>query len=359
MSCITVTDQQQLDAALADASTTCVHVESERGVWLRVSSGSATVRASGSATVQASGSATVEASGSATVQASGSATVQASGSATVQASGSATVQASGSATVQASGSATVQASGSATVEAYDSATVQASDSATVQAYDSATVQASGSATVQASDSATVRAYDSATVEAYDSATVRAYDSATVQAYGTTGVHAHQRSTVTAGSHTAVHLHSGQATVTGGVLIDLTQLDLANPAAWCDHHGVTVTDGTAVLYKALGDDLTAGQEYGKPTVYTVGQTVTCDDWSDTNDCGGGLHFSPTPHQASQYHYDASRWLAVEVDVATLRPITEGGTPKAKAKSCRVLREVDAFGRLIAGEVTATVTITREG
>ncbi|AYF30636.1 hypothetical protein CSH63_24965 [Micromonospora tulbaghiae] len=156
----------------------------------------------------------------------------------------------------------------------------------------------------------------------------------------------------------MHLHSGQATVTGGVLIDLTQLDLANPAAWCDHHGVTVTDGTAVLYKALGDDLTAGQEYGKPTVYTVGQTVTCDDWRDDDDCGGGLHFSPTPHQASQYHYNATRWLAVEVDVATLRPI-DGGTPKAKAPSCRVLREVDAFGRLIAGEVTATATITREG
>ncbi|MEU4590076.1 DUF7666 domain-containing protein [Micromonospora aurantiaca (nom. illeg.)] len=278
-SCITVTDQQQLDAALADASTTCVHVESERGVWLRVSSGSATVEASGSATVEASGSATVRASGSATVEASGSATVEASGSATVEASGS--------------------------------------------------------------------------------ATVRAYDSATVQAYGTTSVHAHHYSTVTAGSHTAVHLHSGQATVTGGVLIDVTQLDLTNPAAWCDHHGITVTDGKAVLYKALGDDLTAGQEYGKPTVYRVGDTVTCDDWSDTNDCGGGLHFSPTPHMASQYHYRATRWLAVEVDVATLRPITDGGTPKAKAKSCRVLREVDSFGRLIAGEVTATATITREG
>ncbi|MEU4590037.1 DUF7666 domain-containing protein, partial [Micromonospora aurantiaca (nom. illeg.)] len=222
----------------------------------------------------------------------------------------------------------------------------------------ATVQASDSATVQAYDSATVRAYGSATVQAYGSATVEAYDSATVQASGTTSVHAHRQAQITAGSHVAVHLHSGQATITGGVLIDITQLDLTTPAAWCDHHGITVTDGKAVLYKALGDDLTAGQEYGKPTVYRVGDTVTCDDWSDTNDCGGGLHFSPTPHQASQYHHRATRWLAVEVDVATLRPI-EGGTPKAKAPACRVLREVDSFGRLVAGEVTATVTITREG
>ncbi|WP_147252571.1 hypothetical protein [Micromonospora endolithica] len=146
----------------------------------------------------------------------------------------------------------------------------------------------------------------------------------------------------------MHLHSGQATVTGGVIIDVTQLDLTTAAAWCDHHGLTVTDGTVILYKALGDDLTAGGNYGKPTVYTVGDTVTCDDWDDRDECGGGLHFSPTsptPHMATQYRYDATRWLAVEVDAATLRPITGGGTPKAKAPACRVLHEVDAFGRRI--------------
>ncbi|MCZ7376516.1 DUF7666 domain-containing protein [Micromonospora sp. WMMC250] len=336
MNCIDVTNQTELDAALAAAAPSCVHIKSERGVWLRLrDTGRNTVRASDSATVEAYDSATVRASDSATVEAYGSATVEASDSATVRASDSATVEAYGSATVEASDSATVRASDSATVEAYGSATVEAYGSATVRASDSATVRASGSATVRASGSATVRAYGSATVEAYGSATVRAS--------GTSSVHAHYRATVTAGSHVAVHLHSGQGTVTGGVIIDVTQLDLTTPAAWCDHNGLTITDGTVVLYKALEADLTAGREYGKPTVYTVGETVTCDDWADTDDCGGGLHFSPTPHQAAQYCYSATRWLAVEVDVATLRPITGGGTPKAKAPSCRVLREVDAFGR----------------
>ncbi|OKI47261.1 DUF7666 domain-containing protein, partial [Micromonospora sp. CB01531] len=196
-------------------------------------------------------------------------------------------------------------------------------------------------------SATVEASGSATVEASGSATVRASGSATVRASGTSSVHAHHDATVTAGSHVAVHLHSGQATVTGGVVIDITQLDLSTAAVWCDHHGIPVTDGKAVLYKALGDDLTAGQDYGKPTVYAIGETVTCDDWADNADCGGGLHFSPTPHMASQYASSATRWLAVEVDVATLRPI-DGGTPKAKAPGCRVLREVDAFGRELAAK-----------
>ena len=233
-------------------------------------------------------------------------------------------------------------SGSATVEAYDSATVQAYDSATVRAYDSATVRAYGSATVQAYDSATVRASGSATVQAYDSATVRAYGSATVQAYGSAGVHAHHRAKVTAGPHVAVHLHSGQATVAGGVLIDLTALDLTDPQTWCDHHGVQIAHGRAVLYKALGDDLIAGKGYGTPVMYAIGADIIAPDWRDDSRCGGGLHLSPTAGQASVYRDGATRWLRCTTDLSDLRPIS-GGTPKCKVRALRVEAEVDAFMR----------------
>ncbi len=346
----TVTTQADLDAALADESVTTIHIESPRGVWLRLeASGSATVQAYGSATVEASGSATVQAYGSATVEASGSATVQAYGSATVQASGSATVEAYGSATVQAYGSATVQAYGSATVQAYDSATVraygsatvQASGSATVEASGSATVQAYGSATVQAYGSATVQAYGSATVQAYDSATVQAYDSATVRAYGSATVRAYGSATVTATPHVAVHLHSARATVTGGVVIDLTRLDLTDPRTWCEHHGVDITaGGEALLYKAVGPDLRAGEDY-IPTVYEIGATVEATDWRDDHRCGGGLHVSPRPAQARRYrHGTDARYLRVAAPLADIRPIS---ADKCKTRQVRVLAEVDAFGR----------------
>jgi hypothetical protein len=59
-------------------------------------------------------------------------------------------------------------------------------------------------------------------------TVRAYDSATVEA----------------SSHVAVHLHSAGATVAGGVVINISTLDLAQPAIWADYHGVEVEDGLA-------------------------------------------------------------------------------------------------------------------
>ena len=175
-----------------------------------------------------------------------------SDSATVRAYGSATVRASGSATVRASDSATVWASGSATVEAYGSATVEASDSATVWAYDSATVRASGSATVRASDSATVWA----------------------------------------SKYVAVHLFSRKVTLAGGIVIDVTAMDLSDPQQWCDYHGVTVTDGIAHVYKAV--DQHYRSHHGAD--YPPGSTPQADDWNAEPHCGNGLHFGATPTKA---------------------------------------------------------------
>ena len=188
---------------------------------------------------------------------------------------------------------------------------------------SATVRAYGSATVQAYDSATVQAYGSATVQASGSATVQAYGSATVQAYG--GV--------------AIHLHSARATITGnGITIDHT-LERLDPATWCEYHGVTVTDGIATVHKAVNDQWTTD----RGTNYAPGSMPTCDDWADNNRCGGGLHFSPWPWEAATYQPGATRYVAVGINLADLRPIP-GGTPKCKAPAVIVAcREVDIDGR----------------
>ena len=194
---------------------------------------------------------------------------------------------------------------------------------------------SGSATVHASGSATVHAYGSATVRASGSATVRAYDSATVRASDSATVHA--------GSHVAVHLHSSRVTVSGGVSIDVTDLDLDDASTWLAYKGIQVDAGRAVLYKAVSPDLMAGQGW-RPTKYPIGDTVTADDWRSTSACGHGLHFGHTPDAADLYYQGDEterRYLACEVDVDTLIPLGD----KAKAPSCRVLHEVDIAGRKV--------------
>ncbi len=303
MTARTVTTQADLNAALADTAVSEILINSPRGVWLVVGSNGA--------------------------------------------SGSTTVKASGWTTVEAYDSVTVRASGSATVRAYDSATVRAYDSVTVQAYDSATVRAYSSATVEAYSSATVRASGSATVQAYDSATVQAYDSATVQAYGSATVQAYDLATVRASKYVAIHLHGARATVTGGVLIDLTTLDRNDPRTWCEMSGVDInTDDTVTLYKAVDDNFQAGHSY-TVTTYAPGTTVTAVDWRDDHTCGGGLHFGATPHLAEANAINlVSRYVAVRVPLAVVRPIGD----KAKAPQCVVLQEVDAFARPVTA-VTA--------
>ena len=248
-----------------------------------------------------------------------------------------TVMATGSSTVMATDSSTVTATDSSTVMAYGYSTVMATDSSTVMAYGYSTVRAYGSSTVTATDSSTVRAYGSSTVMAYGSSTVRAYGSSTVMATDSSTVMAYGSSTVRASSCVAVHLHSGLATIDGGVVIDVTTVN-DTAEKWCAHHGVEVTDGIATVYKAVSDQWTTP----RGADYTPGSTPEATDWADHAACGQGLHFGPTPAHALAYLPDATRFVAVGVELATLRPIP-GGTAKCKApKVVRACVEVDLDG-----------------
>ena len=231
------------------------------------------------------------------------------------------------------GNATVRAWGNATVEAWDNATVEASGNATVRAWGNATVEAWGNATVEA--------WDNATVEAWDNATVEASGNATVEASGNAGVHAHHRSQVKAGKCVAVHLHDATATVEGGVVIDVSK-PLTDPADWCDYHGVEVKRGIATVYKAVNDAYTTD----RGTDYSPGAKPAATDWRADGECGGGLHFSPTPAMARDYYPRATKFLAVGVRVKDLQPILEGGTPKCKAPAVvRACVEVDRRGEAV--------------
>jgi hypothetical protein len=239
------------------------------------------------------------------------------------------------------GSARVEAWGSASVVAWGSASVVAWDSARVVARGSARVVARGSASVVARDSASVAARDSARVEARDSARVEAQGSASVVARDSASVAARGSARVVASKYTAVHLHSTRATVTGGVVIDLTKLDLTTTADWADYHGVKTVDGDLIVYKAVDADLNSGRGFH----YPIGGTVAAPDWKAGDFCGAGLHFSPSPAQARDYYPDAARFLECAVDPADVSVIDGAdtySTPKLKARTARVLREVDLHG-----------------
>ncbi len=228
--------------------------------------------------------------------------------------------------------------GSAIVEAYDSARVEAYGSARVAADDSASVAAYGSARVAAYDSASVAAYDSARVEAYDSARVEAYDSASVEASGSARVRAYGSASVEATKCVPVQQYPGyKGKTTGGIPIIIPDLDNATPEVWLDFYALKPAKGKVTVYKAVNQDLRSG--YGMH--YPVGQTVTAPDFDPVRECGKGLHFGPTPRHARRHLDRSARFLACEVDAASIVPLGD----KIKAASCRVLYEVDADGRQV--------------
>jgi len=232
---------------------------------------------------------------------------------------------------------------SSSVAAWGSSRVVARDSSRIVARDSSSVEARDSSRIEARDCSRIEARGYSSVKAWDSASVEAWGSSSVEAWGSASVHARGEATVTAGTHVAVHLHSAQATVTGGVVIDVTSLDLTDPQTWCDYHGVTVRDGRAVLYKAVDGGLVAGHGY-RPTTYTVGRTVAAGDWRDDYECGGGLHASPSPHHARIYcPAEQPRFLRVSAPVESIRPIEDD---KCKAACWLVEAEVDMWREEIA-------------
>ena len=180
----------------------------------------------------------------------------------------------------------------------------------------------------------VTACGSSTVRACDSSTVRAYDSSTVTAYNS--------STVTASAGVAIHLHRATVKATGGVQIDHTK-PLTDPAEWCSYHGVTVSRaGIATVYKAVNDRWTTD----RGTDYSPGSKPTAPDWRPDGDCGGGLHFGPTPVHAMAYYPGATRFVEVGVRVADMQVIP-GGTAKCKAPGvARACREVTIDGKRVS-------------
>ena len=185
----------------------------------------------------------------------------------------------------------------------------------------------------------VDAVDGAWLTVNDGSVV-AWDSSRVVARGSSHVEAWGSSRVEAGPWVAVRLWSPRVSLTGdGHLIDMTKVDLADPAIWCSYHGVTVTDGIVTVYKAVNDQWTTS----RGADYSPGSLPEAADWRADGQCGGGLHYGPTPRHARDYEPDATRYVEVGVRLDEMQPITGSGTAKCKARRVVVAcREVTIDG-----------------
>jgi hypothetical protein len=340
----TVKTQAELDKALAEHAAEII-IDSPTGVWLTITdSGSSRVEAWDSSSVEAWESSRVVAWESSRVVARGSSRVVARGSSRVVAWGSSRVEAWESSRVEARGSSRVEAWDSSSVEAWESSRVVARESSRVVAWDSSSVVARGSSRVVARGSSRVEAWESSRVEARGSSRVEAWGSSRVEArgssrvvaWGSSSVVAWESSRVEASKYVAVHLHSQRVTMTGtGHVIDMTAVDPQTLTDWLALSGAKTVDGKLRVYKAVDAELASGQGF----TYPIGEHLTDKKWRDGHECGGGLHFCPSPSQARDHFAAATRFLLCEVDPAEVRCIDAS---KLKAPQCWVLSEVDIHG-----------------
>ena len=134
--------------------------------------------------------------------------------------------------------------------------------------------------------------------------------------------------MTAAHHVAVLIHDAQANVVGG---QQTHVARATPKEWCEYYGVPVDDdGVAVLYKALDDDFRSPHGMS----YAPGTKPVASDWDGlARECGGGLHFSPRPLMAKEFHEAATKYAACPVRLADIVVHPDADYPqKVKARAC---------------------------
>ena len=280
----------------------------------------------------------------------GNSTVTAWGNSTVTAWGNSTVTAMGNSTVTAMGNSTVTARGNSTVTAMGNSTVTAMGNSTVTAWGNSTVTARENSTVTARGNSTVTARGNSTVTARENSTVTAMENSTVTAWGNVMIRAMGRAVITASIAVVVLCHGCDVTVTGGIKIQAMEPTTA--AEWCEHSGVTVVDGIATVYKGVRDNYHS--DHGCD--YSPGLTPVAADWDGgTLECGGGLHFSPSPIQTLSFCEHAKHFMACQVALADMRAPKPGDSCPFKIKArgcCAPVQECDRDGKLL--ETAAATT-----
>ena len=177
-------------------------------------------------------------------------------------------------------------------------------------------------------SSQVRARDSSQVRARDSSQVTAYDSSQVTAYGSSQVRACDSSQVRALSkYVVISNHGADTTINGGTIIEI--IKPKNIKDWCGFYGVKYGK-VITLFKAVDKNYIS--PHGQ--LYIPGTTPSADDWDGgVLECGGGLHFSPTPTHALGFNNNAVKFIACPIAIIDAVVHANANYPeKIKAKGC---------------------------
>ncbi len=120
----------------------------------------------------------------------------------------------------------------------------------------------------------------------------------------------------------------------------------SPKEYLTYCGVPIKNQFVTLYKSVNKNFTS--KHSSHVIYTIGKEVIAPDWSDTfkDECGCGLHLSPTIKQAVSFHDDKT-YLACRVNIKNIAslPAFAQYPDKIRVRACTPLYQVDIDGNKI--------------
>lgn len=307
-----------------------------------------TVYAEDKAVVHANGNITVFAKNEATVYAKGSAIVHANMNATIYAEDKVEVYANDNVNVYANNDVFVFAKNNVNVHARDAARVCAEDNTSVYCGEHSEIEAFDNAIIYARGYAVIKAKNHAIVNAWEFVNVHAQGNVVVNANGNAIIQVADNVTVNAGKHNIINFDVDNyvGKINGGIQVEIPKIKTAEE--WCEYWGVEVKDGVAILYKGTDDDYSTFCARSADIYYRPGETPRAPDWDDgKKECGGGLHFSPTPFHVFGFRCNVDHFIACPVRIDEIVVHYPAEYPE-KVKAPRVYKpcyEVDINGNLI--------------
>ena len=145
--------------------------------------------------------------------------------------------------------------------------------------------------------------------------------------------------IKASAHVVIMIHGECKSITGGVRFKA--MEIKTPEDWCEYYGLKVSRGVVTLYKALNHAFISP----KGTSYAPGEKPEAKDWDGGRaECGGGLHFSPSPTFAREFSREAEKYAACPINIKDIVVHKNAEYPQ-KVKARRVAKpcyEVDING-----------------
>ncbi len=246
---------------------------------------------------------------------------------------------------------TLRENSTATLRENSTATLLENSTATLRENSTATLWGNSTATLLENSTATLLENSTATLRGNSTATLRGNSTATL--WGNSTARAWERSRVEAAKSSIVMQHSPAAKIKGGLVIEMTRPGTG--AEWCEFYGVEIRKGgglsrklagqdVAILFKAVGEDFVSS----RGCAYVPGTSPSAPDWDGGDrECGGGLHFSPHPLMAEEFHVAPDHFVACPVLVSEIVVHPNGAYPQ-KVKAPRVAApcwEVDKNGKRV--------------